>query len=73
MYNIEDKVELRHGADQLGFQEGGPLLLQSTLPSEVTLMERGIISMYVEKEAFSPQKKAQHSSYKGISLMLQSQ
>lgn len=45
MYNIEDKVELRHGADQLGLQEGGPFLLQSTLPSEVTLMERGLISM----------------------------
>lgn len=45
MYNIEDKVELRHGADQLGFQEGGPFLLQSTLPSEVTLMERDCISM----------------------------
>lgn len=45
MYNIEDKVELRHGADQLGFQEGGPFLLQSTLSSEVTLMERDCISM----------------------------
>lgn len=41
MYDIEDKVELRHGADQLGFQEGCPFLLQSALPSEITLMERG--------------------------------
>lgn len=37
MYDVKDKVELRHGADQLGFKERCPFLLQSTLPSEVTL------------------------------------
>lgn len=41
MDHIEDKVELRHGADQLGFQEGRPLLLQGALPPEVTLTGRG--------------------------------
>lgn len=37
MDHIENKVELRHGAHQLGFQKGGPFLLQSTLSSKVTL------------------------------------
>lgn len=37
MHYIENKVELRHGANQLSFQEGRPLLLQSALAAEVTL------------------------------------
>lgn len=41
MHDVKDKVELRHGADQLGLEEGRPFLLQSPLPSEVTLVERG--------------------------------
>lgn len=39
MHHVENKVELRHGAHQLGFQEGRPLLLQGALPPEVTLRE----------------------------------
>lgn len=42
MYYIENKVELRHGAHQLGFQEGRPFLLQSALPPEVTLWKTGL-------------------------------
>ena len=37
MHYVEDEVELRHGANQFGFQKGRPFLLQSALPAEVTL------------------------------------
>lgn len=37
MNYIENEVELRHGANQLSFQKGGPFLLQSTLSPKVTL------------------------------------
>lgn len=37
MHYIENKVELRHGANQLRFQEGRPFLLQRALAPEVTL------------------------------------
>lgn len=37
MHHVEDEVELGHRADQLGFQEGRPLLLQSALASEIPL------------------------------------
>lgn len=33
MDDIEDEIELRHGAHQLSLQEGCPLLLQSPLTS----------------------------------------
>lgn len=41
MHDVEDKVELRHGADQLSFQERRPFLLQGALSPEVTLRKRG--------------------------------
>lgn len=37
MDDVEDEIELRHGAHQLGLQEGRPLLLQSPLTSQVAL------------------------------------
>ncbi len=42
MHHIEDKIELGHRADKLGFQEGRPFLLQSALPPEVALWKRGV-------------------------------
>jgi len=39
MYYVENKVELGHGAHQLGFEEGRPLLLQGALAPEVALWE----------------------------------
>lgn len=37
MHHVEDKVELRHGADQLSFEVGRPLPLHHALSSQVTL------------------------------------
>lgn len=37
MDDVEDEIELGHGAHQLGLQEGCPLLLQSPLTSQIPL------------------------------------
>lgn len=37
VHHVKDKVELWHGANQLGFQKGRPLLLQRALTAQVTL------------------------------------
>lgn len=35
--DVEDEIELGHGAHQLGLQEGRPLLLQSSLTTQIPL------------------------------------
>lgn len=49
VHHVEDEVELRHGAHQLGFQERRPLLLQCALTTQVALCGQEVGHCFQEK------------------------